>query len=491
MKRKSLIDVLYLSILSIITLYIWHPLSKLILQGESYTYLISEYYLPLFTSTWKSFANFDVQSMLTGSILSKLFGLNIPMYFWIEILSILTINVSVFFLVKTLTGKSQTGFIAACIFATYFFGIGFFHPNWYATFLQRLILNMPLLLISFLFLHRFLEEKKSKYYEVSLVLFFLSIFLAHFGILLSFPILVYPVFWKLGNSFHFRSFISGLRVSAPYIAIVFFFLYIQQLWGENLAPKESFFYFLTHPRTYRYAEGILVQLASMSQYPSVVQAILAKRPPLAFSGPSSAYKFVLPVVTVYIAGSVILWTKAKKYRALLLTIVFSLIISLLINMYLGRSDFFRSAGENRYFYYPSLYLAIFWSLLLTVLLRRKKPVLWGVLFGFLLINFAIFQKFFSDVTQNYARPTKILYQYIVNNADQLPSNSLVVGGPIGVYFGTYEAAFLTEQLGNKRGIKFMTQDYFNNHQDVALNFLSITQLQYDKKCNCVKKALLK
>ncbi len=481
-------DYIYLLILSIVTLYIWYPLTSLVLQWESYTYLNWQAYHYIFSSTWVSLANFDVQSMLTGAILANLFGLNMSPYFWVEIVSILVINICVYFLVKTLTNNSLTAFFASFIFAVYFFGIGFFVPNYYATFLQRVILNVPLLLVSFLFLHRFLAEKKAKHYGYSILLFFVSILLAHFGIFLTIPILLYPIFTEITRKLSFRSFFRGLFISSPYAVSVLFFLLIQKLWGEQFGPKQNilnFFNFLTHTEVY--LDGIARQLVYMSQYPTVIDALKSGYYPLAFSDPISTYKFVYPILLTYVIAFLVVWIKGKKYRALLLTVVSGLIIGLLSNIYLGRFDVLHDAGANRYYYYPSFWWAIFWSLVLTVIRNKKATIIAGsIVLGYFFINAALFRFYFSDVKRNSV-PTIKLSEYIVRNYHRLPPDSLVIVGP-SAYFGPYETTFFTEQIGQKKNILFRTEDVsYGDWRTLASTSAHLVTLTYDKSCACVKE----
>ncbi len=453
-------------------------------------FLNREGYLPLFTNTWSSFANFEVQSMLAGAFLSKYIGLNMALYFWVEIFFILIINISVYFLVKTLTDKSLTAFIAAFLFTVYFFGIGFFLPNWYATFVQRVIFNLPLLLLSFLFLHRFLAENKVNYYIISISLFFLSIFLAQFGILFSYSIILYSIYWEVLRSFRIRSLLRGLLISFPYVVIVIFFLLIQQKFGENVGSKYNLFYFLFHPGTYHYVEGVARQLVYMSQYPSVVQAMKSGRHPLAFTDPVSTYKFVFPILLTYGMGSILIWVRGKEYRPLLLTIVSGIVISLFINILLDRFDFRSAAGVNRYYYYPSILLSMYWALLLTTIVKRGKfIIIGGALLGFFLVNAALFRQFFGDLHQ-YSVPTAQLYQYIVRNFDQLPPHSYVIVGPTAD-FGPYETTFITEQLGEKRGITFSTENASYPKGKPPPTAIDVLKLTYDKQCSCVQKEILK
>lgn len=482
-KNKHLRDYIYLIILSAATIYLWYPLTKLTLEWESYTYITSRFYSLLFTKTWASLGNFDVQSMFFGSIISHIFGLNIPMYFWLEIFSILVINILVYFLVKTLTKNSTSAFAASFIFAVYFFGSEFFAPNYYATFLQRIILNVPLLLISFIFLHRFLSEKKTKYYVSSISLFFLSIFIAHFGIFLSLPILFYPLFWGILPSFRLRSFIRTLLISSSYIAIVIFFLLIQRFFGES-------FTFFVHPTLHQYIEGVIRQLVYMSQYPSVVEALRSGDNPFRLIDPTSTYKYVFPIVITYIVGFIVIWKKDKEHRALLLTVVSTLILSLIINIYLNRFDVLRAAGQNRYYYYPSLLFAIFWSLLITTVANKKTLIIGSVLLGFFLINAALFRQYFFMENQTAKTPIR-LSKYIVKNNSQFPSNSLVVVGP-SADFGPYETSFYAEQLGKKRGIKFTTESkVYNDWTGLASASASVIKLEYVESCDCVQKEILK
>ncbi|KKS12701.1 MAG: hypothetical protein UU67_C0044G0008 [Candidatus Daviesbacteria bacterium GW2011_GWB1_41_5] len=489
-QNKRTGDYFYLLILSIVTIYIWYPLTNLVLQWESYTYLIKHFYLPLYTDTWRSFANFDVQSMFTGSILSKLVGLNIPLYFWVEIVSILSINICLYFLTKTITKNPTAAFVTAILFSVYFFGTEFFAPNYYATFLQRIILNVPLLLISFLLLHRFLEEKKYKLYISSVFLYFISIFLAHFGVLFSFAIFLYPIFWHIVVSFRIRSLFRGLIISLPYLVIAMFFWQIQKMFGETMEPKISFLFFLTHPERYHYIEGTIRQLVYMSQYPSVIQAIRSGSSPFSHVDPISTYKFVVPIILAYIVGTVIIWVKRKSYRVLLLTVISGLLISYIVNIYLARFDVRNAAGLNRYYYYPSFLLSFFWSMLLTTVFPKNKVVIYIILMGFFLVNASLFSQYFNDL-QRYAAPTKNLYKYIVSNFDEFPLGSLVIMGPTPI-FGPYETAFYTEQLGERENIVFCTVNpSYPRCKEAEPTAKHIIRLLYDMECSCIRKEILK
>jgi len=492
--KKYGADILYIFILSITTICIWYPLVNLVLTWESYTYISSHFYLPLFTNTWISFGNFDVQSMFTGSILSKLIGTNMPIYFGVEIFFILIINICMYFLGKTLIGSKKAGFIASFLFSVYFFGIGFFAPNYYATFLQRIILNVPILLISFIFLHRYLAEKNAKFYIVSIVLFILSIFIARFGIFLSFFVLLYPFFWELLLSFNLRSFIRALLISLPYMLTIVFFLKIHKLYGDAIGPKESIMVFLAHPEKYHYIENVIRQLVNMSSYPSVIQAIRLERSPFAFLDPASTFKFAIPITLTYIISILTIWIKDKKHRALLLTIVSSLILSLFVNVYLDRFDVQKAAGMNRYYYYPSFILAIFWSLFIVSVFKKNKLInkliIGAILLGFYLINAALFQQYFSDLDR-YSITTKKIYEYIVHNGSQLPQNSFIIVSP-GAEFGPYEARFFTEQIGKKRDILFRTENLgWGDWRPIASSSAHVLRLNYNEACSCVQEEILK
>ena len=492
LQHKHRKDYLHLFILSIVTVSIWHPLTNLVIQWEGYMYLNAWEYLTFLTNPWTLLTSAYVQGTFVGALFSKLFGLNMPLYFWAEIFSILTVNICVYFLARTLTRNSTTAFVAAFIFAVNFFGnTNIFLPNFYGGhFLERVIMNVPIFLVSFIYLHRFLAEKKIRYYAISLLLFFLSIFLTHFSILLSFPIFLYPFFWEIGASFRLRSALRAFMMIIPHTLIVIFFTQMDIYFSDQMLPKENILYFLTHPDIYRYPEGMLRQLVYISQYPSVIDAIRLRLYPLAFNDPPSAYRYVIPIVTAYGIGFLIIWKKVKKYRALLLTIVSSVTVSFLANMYLDRFDPFDDAKSQRYYYFPSVWLSMFWSLVATTIFSKKRFILYGVISGFFLINLSLFQHHFF-YRNLYSVPTKKLYEYIVRNYTLIQPNSLVIVGPTPD-FGPYDTTFFTEQLGDNRNIVFRTEDVsYGDWRPMASTSAHLVMLTYDNNCSCVKQETLR
>lgn len=490
--KKYWKDLFFIVLLVGLSFYAWRFLLDWIIQFAGFEFLD-----PRRTNTYLSNPGFlsiaEVAGVFLGSILLKLVGVNMPLYMWIQLTVMLSIGVLFYFVVKVVTKNRFIAFSAALIFTVNYFGNYEMSTASYSNhFLERASVNVIFLLLSFLFLHIFLEKTKQKYYIISLTFYFLGILSSHFSILFTGPYFFYPFFWYLFNK---KNALKGFAIGISYVLISGFFIYIQSIGIEPvLGTHESFLQFMLKPQKYHYPEKMFMQLIYWSQYPNIIKAMLSGMSPLSVFEYASAALLKSPIAITYIGSALIIYKALPKRRAVLLTAILGTASIFLLNIYLGRQDQLYSAGASRYLYFPTYLLAIFWSLFLWALFKNKniglKIIAIIILTGYYIFNnYLLFFNFSRDYTA-IIKSEKAIFNHIINTRNKLKPNTLVIG-PYPELAGQYEAPFFTYQLG--RGEVTYMVDTFNvtDWRTVAPSSSHIIQLKYNNKCSCVLEEKIK
>lgn len=483
-------DLKYLLMISLATLYLWRPLLDLVLQWEGYMYLIpdtNKFFSKYINNIGEYYTYFNFQGMLLGDIITRTFGTHMKLYFAFEIGSILLTNIAIFFLVKTLLKNSFAAFLATIIFASNYFALAGIHlPNLYAgVFLERLPINIPLMIGSFILLHKYLEQNKVRLYLFSVVMFVIAIFISHYSIFLAFPFFCYPFFFRLYRFHRFKDLVLSLLLALPYVFTVLFFI------SNGTAPSTdiSLFEFLLSPQINSYPEQMIRQLVYISQIPIVIKALFSGSGPLAFSIPNELTPFILPTLIAYLTCFVFVYKKMKQYRALLFTILCATLAILFSNTFIApRLNVLGSALSNRYFFIPSIFISIFWAIVLTTLFKRKQLIASFITIVFFVVNAITFIHHFTELHTS-TRKTETINTYISQNITQFPKQSVIVVGP-SREFGPYDADFFTYHLGRFKHITFVTEGY-GDWYSLASNSAHLIYLNFDEDCNCINQMVVK
>ncbi len=368
--KKYWKDLFFIVLFVGLSFYAWRFLLDWIIQFAGFEFLD-----PRRTNPYLSNPGFlsiaEVAGVLLGSILPKLAGANMLLYMWIQLIVMLFIGVLFYFVVKVVTRNHFIAFSASLMYTISYFGnFAMYMVDYSAHFLERASVNVIFLLLSFLFLHLFLEKTNKKYYIISLTFYFLGIMSSHFSILFTGPYFFYPFFWNIFNK---KNALKGFATGMSYLLISGFFIYIQSIGIEPvLGTHESFLQFILKPQKYHYPEKMLMQLVYWSQYPNIIKAMLSGLSPLSVFDYAYAATLKPFIIISYIGGTLVIYKALPKKRALLLTAILGTASIFLLNIYLGRQDQLYSAGASRYLYYPSYLLAIFWSLFLWLLFKNKN-----------------------------------------------------------------------------------------------------------------------
>lgn len=479
MKKLPLVLVLLLCFLT------WWKLSLIPPKGDGLIYMISSYNNIYFSNFIKNLASFDWSAVVFGEILRRLFGTSYMFYGWIEVVFQL---LTVFVFYKTvflISKKNKVAFAASVILGVSFYG------NWdmyaggiYPWFLERVPI-MLFLIPSFGFLHLFLEKKLIRYYRYSIILFFISIAIAHWGIFFTGPFVFYPIFWSIFNKRN--QILKYTLISCVYILVVGFFFILQNLVNPGVGPSWGLLEFVLNPNKFNYFSDIVSQFVYWTTYLPFVKIALAgfnQSPITIFIKPESSLFFTPYVVVIYLLAFVITYIKLHKFRPLLITTGVSLVGIFFMNSYFGQYHISTQPGPNRYLYLPTYLFAIFWSLFLWAMfwLKKQKSFYIGHLtvLLFFVVNFWLVSENFKWNNESYQR-SSILWKLADATAKKIQKGSTVIIQ--NSQFGLYESKFFTDEF-LKKEITFISD--IENLKLETTNTGQIFKIEYDSNCKCGK-----
>lgn len=489
-------DTLLVFLLIVLTYYAWHLLPGITLRTNGLIYLTSSWWKNFFASPF-FYTKFNLAAYLFGAVFSRMFGTNIPLYFWAELVVMMIINFFFYLTVRAITHKRMVAFSAALISAACYFGNWSMHTDHcYCFFLERVI-EMIWLMPSLLFLHLFLERSRLKYYLISLLFYFIGIGISHFALLFTAPYLFYPFFWQMFNKKTAKEIIRGIIIGLSYLALSGFFYLIQQKVEAGLKMEISIIDYLLHPQKYDYFLKIIRQLVYWSEYPVLFTTRTGFREALSrVKDVSRVIKLTPFIIMAYIIAARMIYQKLPQQRATLFTVIFAVLTIFYMNAWFGQWRVLIDAGENRYLYFPTFLLAIFWALFLwAVFWKRNDRWRWGgiALLGcYYLVNIWLISKDFEQ-TFSENRPAEVVIDRIIEIAPKLEKNTLIVGA-YGQIQGQ-EADFFTEQLGRGGEVRIMTDWNINpkieTWEGVASSSAHVVKVGYNRDCQCVVEEKLK
>lgn len=490
-KRKLFTDAILIFLLVTLSSHAWRFLLKEIIRGGGYVYLTS-YFQHWWWNRSLTFTGFQSAAIISSGISLKFFGINTSLYFLAEFFVLMLIYTLFYLLVRTITKNAFIAFAASLIFAVNYFGNFDMIMACYCYFGERIIV-VPFLLVSFIFLHHFLEKSKKSYLLISLFSYFLGVGLGHFSVLFTAPYLFYPFFYRFFNRKNIKDVVVGSFVGLSYLSLSGFFILIQQINESGLNNGISILQYFLNPQKYHYPEYMLRQLVYWSQYPVLISAFLNGTAELQnVLSVLNATQITPYIAAVYLFVSIYIYKNLPKERPILATVILATAVIFYLNPWFGQYAVSSQVGTNRYLYFPTFLLAIFWSLFLWIAFWRKKT--WKLLIGvfiliiYYIINFTLLKDaFFQRSWAN--EPTKAIITRFVDMRKNLDRNTLVVGEFPAITL--YEATFYTEQIGREEVIFVSEDDTYTDWKKIASSSSHVIKLTYDRACRCVKEEKLK
>ncbi|GEM_PF-4337257 len=490
-KRKLLSDAFFISLLVILFSYAWRLLLKETIRGGGYVYLF-DYFQGWWWGRKLTFTGFQTAAIISSGLSVKFFGENMFLYFLLEFFVLLVIALLFYMLMRIITKKPIIAFAASLIFSVNYFGNFDIIMACYCYLGERVIV-VPFLILSLLFLHLFLEKNKNKFLFISISSYFLGVGLGHFSVLFTAPFLFYPFFWYIFKKVQLKNVIKGGLLGSCYLAISGFFIYIQQINESGFNKEVSILQYLLNPNVFHYPEYMLRQLVYWSQYPVILNAFLDGRSEIHnVTSVLNAIQITPYVGIIYLLSSVFIYIRLPKYRYLLFTAIFSTAVIFFLNPWFGQYVVSNQVGTNRYLYYPTFLLSIFWALFLWALFFREKSWKMSVGVIVLAVYFITNARLLSDAFYERGwvnKPTKAITNHFVNMRKDLTKGTLVVGSYPAIT--TNEATFFTERLGKNEVIFMSEEDSYTDWRKIASTSSSVIKLSYDKNCRCVKEEKIK
>lgn len=491
LKRKLVSDIILVSLLIVLFSYAWRYLLNEVIRGGGYVYL-TDYFQGWWWSRQLTFTGFQTAAIISSGISMKLFGVNMFFYFLTEFFVLLLIAVLFYILIRLVTKNALVAFTASLIFSVNYFGNYDMIMACYCYLGERVIV-VPFLLASLIFLHFFLERSKKKHFIVSVFFYILGVGLGHFSVLFTAPFLFYPFFWYLFNRLKLTDLIKGSIIGLSYLGLSGFFILIQQINESGFNKEVSLIQYLLNPQTYHYFEYMLRQLVYWSQYPILISAFLEGGKEIHNTvSVLNAIQITPYIVIIYLLASIFICKKLPKYRAMLFTVIFSTSAIFFLNPWFGQYVVATQVGANRYLYFPSFLLSIFWSLFFWAAFFKKKS--WKLVIGvFLLafycfINIILLRDAFNE-RQWTNRPTKAITNHFVNMRKNLTKNTLVVGSYPAITAN--EAGFYTERIGKGEVIFYSEEDPYSDWRKIASISAHVIKVKYDRGCRCIKEERIK
>ena len=491
--KKNKTDIILVFILLFFTYKAWNLLPQMTIRADGFLYMFGTSHERFF-NTPLFFTGFENSAMIFGYIFSKIYGVHLSLYYWTVLFVIVVINVLWYITIKKITKRSVVAFSAALLFGVNYFGVyDMVSTHCYCFFLERIIPTV-LLIPSFLFLHLFLEKKNMQFFIISILFYFLGVGLGHFTVLFTSFFLFYPIFWFIFNEKKIKKKMQGVVYSLSYLALSGFFILIQQINESGLGPRKwGFFEFLLDPEKYMYVKKILLQYVYSSQYLSVLRNYIADSLQ-SFVDPLKAEMLVPYTVLVYIIAAVVIYKRLPKQRPMLFTVLFGTTVIFYLNAFFNQYDMLNFSGANRYLYFPTFLLTIFWSYFLWAVFFQKKNLLAIVGIGLLVLYFFINSLLIEGNFRHELRwnkSTRAVFDYIIATRPTVSKNTLVIT-PYPE-FGSQESTFFTEQLGigEVRYMSIHNPDDVDTWEKQASASAHVIKIKYDKSCSCIVEEKIK
>lgn len=487
-------DYFLLAILIVLVYLPWRLLPSMVIRGDGFVYLISRthqwfYSMPYF------YTGFETSAVFFGSLFSKLFSTRMELYFITSLSTLLLTAALYYWMSKAIFTSRFVAFASAIFFGVSYYGAwDMYSSHCYCFFLERII-PVVFLIPSFMMLVLFCKQKRIVHLVISIILYFFAIGIAHFEIFITPAFFFYPLFWfMLSAEDRKKSFLKGLLVGGLYGAITIFFILIQQISESGHQLEWGYLEFFLNPGKYQYLYKMARQLTAWSFFPPFSSSHMGG---YGYIIGISSLKDVAAAINSTIIGYAViflfLWKFLPVKRPLILTILFGTAAMFYLNALFNHYDVINQAGSSRYLYFPTFLLALFWAMVLEALRKRGRLgiiVCAAILIWYYHANGVLIEQSILE-TMGWNKSTRAIYTAINTMYARLTPGTLVVAPYDEV--GVYESEFFTEQLGKKRGVRYMSEytTYGETWQKVASSSSQVIQLTYDKSCGCVREHRLK
>ena len=362
----------WLPIITIIfvALTVWHKIPSQVPNGEGYCYFAQSNtidYKHFFTHSLLN--EYGLLAKIYFSILMPVFKNNLISYMVFQLVTMLIVYQTLYFVIVKITKDKIMSFLTTLFFLANYvgsftmLGIGNYHR-----FVQR-VPNLIPVFISFYYLVKYLEKRKTKHLFLLLILYTISIFLSHYNVFLLPIFAIYPFLHALINKR------GKLLISAFFLSLFFVLSSILLTRGDSLSrPNDSPLTFIKN--TPRLSEMVLYQVPAVA-FPQQLTRYLSKHssPPIPFPY-LRTQEYVLIFVIALFALACLKGQKYPKLLSLYLTFVLSLFILSFMIMYAYDSypNPLKFFDEDRIYFVHSILIGFIWAALVKFFFGENKKL---------------------------------------------------------------------------------------------------------------------
>ncbi len=485
-------DLIFITLIILISWIVWHGVLNQTIAGEGFYYFSPTNSFITPSGMTNIFKDFDSFPRFFTYLLENVFKGDMKPYMTAQFIIIILLNVMIYISLKKITGKSWLAFIAALYFGTnYTANFQLYARGHFQWFTQRVPEFFPIL-ISMIFLSKFIDTKKVTYYFLSLPFFTLAILMTHYTTLfLPFfaSFILISSLLKKGSDFK-----KSIILSLPFVIINYLIVSNSTLGLDVIRPKQTLL------------EALLQNKDVLSKIS--FQLVVATIPfnLLQFIQTISKVSYIqiiptlyLPIYLFYFSIGFFLYKKRFSYLNLVVAAFLGLIGALFLNIFLGRINVYNEIEQGRYYYIPKLYLAIIissfiYSLLLNMskrLLLLKYCFIILLIFLYVTANTQFIWTKMKD-SQRFYTGGNLMLNKLSQVKDTLPVDSIIMLPnplmPLGIdflkkYYKGHDIQYLFIDSKWKTKIpegfdlnKFYVFDYseeFNRGGNARLEFISV------------------
>ncbi len=414
-------------IITLFTLLPWYKLLWQVPLGEGYYYFDIQQNFSI-----KDVGQTDNFAKIAFDILPFVFKDNIALYMAFQLFFMILLNLVFYYFVKVFTKNNLISLTAAIFFAvSYIASFEMLGTGNYQRFLQRIPCLIPTFL-SFIFLEKYLENRRTKDLLISIFLFILGLFMGHFSTFLTSLFVIYP-FFKLPFIKNLKALLTSFFLSITYLAINYLMIS-----ADHLKPEKGILDFINQVGINVIFEKIILQITNMIVPTFIIEKIASVSNPYT----STLIAITLPLIALIILGGFLVKKKAYPLTKIYFFSILIIPILLFLNLYLGKVDpgfnmhgykyyflpsYFINAEDpltvkgDRYYLVPYFFVAIIFSVLLWSLFNKKDAKNTSKTYTYIAIFFLTFYSVYntnniwkgfdylqpvSNITRNYINYTK-------------------------------------------------------------------------------------
>lgn len=444
-------DIFAIVILLLLTYFFWRHIPNLQMIGEGFIYIYMYKYTVIPPV-------FDVFAKASFPVLSDWFKEQMHLYMWFLLLVMIWIDITLYILVKVVTKSILTAFFVSLIFGLSFIGnFDIYSDGGYHYVLQRAIVLAPQLL-GLMFLILYFNNFKFKFYFLALTFYFLGLWMGFFGTWFLPPFIFYPLFYLAFNIKKLKA-ILYKTIWTPLPFIIGNFLLIKGSFSNDEHSLLAFV--LSHTKFVVIA--ILQQLTVITLpvedfFISISKPLTFIRKRVPLQDPIDPmliwtyYGLLLSTLILYLGTLFLIWRLQRKLIILATTSFASIIGMLLFNVYINEANVLFSFGSSRYFYFPFVFVAIFWGIFLSSIFHLKnsffKLFVALSIISWVILNYVNIQKALTRQKWNHDANREAI-SILRSWSDQLKKEPSYVYLPSSL--GAYGAEFVKRYYSHPQG----------------------------------------